>query len=39
MGGVFFETVWKSEDKYVEKSSFGAELRLGSGVWGLGSGV
>ena len=35
MGGDFFEKVRKSEDKYVEKYSFGAELGLGGSVWGI----
>ena len=36
MGGVFFEKVWKSDEKYVEKYSFGAELGLGGSGWGIG---
>ena len=35
MGGDFFEKVWNSEEKYVEKCSFGAELGLGGSVWGI----
>ena len=33
MGGVFSEKVWESEEKYVEKYSFGVELGLGGSVW------
>ena len=33
MGGDFLEKVWKSDEKYVEKCSFGAELGLGGSVW------
>ena len=36
MGGVFLEKVWNSEDKYIEKCSFGAELGLGGSVWVIG---
>ena len=36
MGGVLFEKFGNSEDKYVEKYSFGAELGLGGSVWGIG---
>ena len=35
MGGVFSEKVRKSEEKYVEKYSFGAELGVGGSVWGI----
>ena len=35
MGGVFLEKVWNTEEKYVEKCSFGAELGLGGSVWGI----
>ena len=35
MGGDLFEKVWKSVEKYVEKSSFGADLGLGGSVWGI----
>ena len=35
MGGDFLEKVWKSEETYVEKYSFGAELGLGGSVWGI----
>ena len=36
MGGVVFEKVRKSEERYVEKSSFWVELGLGGAVWGIG---
>ena len=36
MGGVFLEKVWNSEEKYIEKRSFGTELGLGGSVWGIG---
>ena len=36
MGGDFFEKNWESDEKYVEKCSFGAELGLGGSVWGIG---
>ncbi len=35
MGGDFFEEVWKSEEKCVEKCRFGVELGLGGSVWGI----
>ena len=35
MEGDFFEKVRKSEETYVEKYSFGAELGLGGSVWGI----
>ena len=32
MGGDFFEKVWKNEEKYIEKYSFGVELGLGGSI-------
>ena len=34
-GGDLCRKIWKSEEKYIEKYSFGAELGLGGSVWGI----